>query len=285
MRSAGYRRSFHACIAGVLAGALVCAATSSYAAVNSRDLSQNQRARDQAFRTLKASTADYTFEYVVIQIPPGSLPGIDVPVPVSHIRFKSTIFFAFNKADIEAVAERAISDLAKTVIGDKTARSLLIVGHTDSIGSDEYNRALSLSRAVAVAAKLKENGLNEKLLGLVPMGEAQPMATNRTREGQAQNRRVEFFISDIPGATRKAIERIKFDPCHRNDQDVPPGQVNPECARAEVRIPLYENTGRSATEFLELSRSALSAVSAPISRPALPTEILVRPSLKELTQE
>jgi outer membrane protein OmpA-like peptidoglycan-associated protein len=285
MRCAGYRRSFHAFGASVLAGVLVCAATSPYAAVNSRDLSQNQHVRDQAFRTLKASTTDYTFEYVVIQIPPGSLPGVDVPVPVSHIRFKSTIFFAFNKADIEAVAERAISDLAKTVIGDKTARSLLIVGHTDSIGSDEYNRTLSLSRAVAVAAKLKENGLNEKLLGLVPMGEAQPVATNRTKVGQALNRRVEFFISDIPGATRKAIERIKFDPCHRNDQDVPPGQPNPECARAEVRIPLYENTGRSATEFLELSRSALSTVSVPTSRPALPTEILVRPSLNELTRE
>lgn len=285
MRGLCERSSFRAAVASALAGALVCAATSLYAAVNSRDLSQSQRVRDQAFRTLRASTTDYTFDYVVIQIPAGSLPGIDVPVPVSHIRFKSTIFFAFNKAAIEVVAEKAITDLARTVIGDKTARSLLIVGHTDSIGSDEYNRALSLSRAVAVAAKLKENGLNEKLLGLVPMGEAQPAATNKTREGQAQNRRVEFFISDVPGATRKAIERIKFDPCHRNDQDVPQGQSNPECARAEVRIPLYENTGRSATEFLDLGRSALSTSSVPTARPVLPTETLTRPSLKELTQE
>jgi outer membrane protein OmpA-like peptidoglycan-associated protein len=281
-----YWRSLRAPIAAVLAGALVCAATSIYAAVNTRDLMQNQRARDQAFRTLKAATTEYSFEYVVIQVPPGALPGIDVPVPVSHIRFKSTIFFAFNKSEIEAGAEKAILDLAKTVIADRSARSLLIVGHTDSIGSDQYNSALSLSRAVAVAAKLKDNGLNEKLLGLVPMGEAQPAATNKTREGQAQNRRVEFFISDVPGATRKAIERIKFDPCHRNDQDVPPGQSNPECARAEVRIPLYDGaSGRSATEYLDLGRAALSAGSVPTSRPALPAEVLVRPSLKELMQE
>lgn len=282
---AEYRSSFRAFFASALASALLCGATSLYAAVSSRDFSQSQRARDQAFRTLKASTTDYTFEYVVIQIPPGSLPGIEVPVPVSHIRFKSTIFFAFNKADIEPVAEKAILDLARTVIGDKSARSLLIVGHTDSIGSEEYNKALSLTRAVSVAAKLRENGLNDKLLGLVPMGEAQPAATNKTRDGQAQNRRVEFFISDVPGATRKAIERIKFDPCHRNDQDVLPGQSNPECAKAEVRIPLYDGAGRSATEFLELSRSALSTGSVPSSRPALPTEILVRPSLKDFPQE
>jgi outer membrane protein OmpA-like peptidoglycan-associated protein len=272
--------------AAVLAGVGVCAATSIYAAVNTRDLAQSQRARDHAFRTLRAATTGYSFEYLVIQVPPGSLPGIDVPVPVSHIRFKSTIFFGFNKSEIEPSAEKAILDLATTMTADKSARSLLIVGHTDSIGSDQYNSALSLSRAVAVAAKLKENGLSEKLLGLVPMGEAQPIATNKTKEGQAQNRRVEFFISDVPGATRKAIERIKFDPCHRNDQDVPPGQLNPECTKVDMRIPLYEGaSGRSATDYIELSRTVLSTGSVPTSRPALPTETLVRPSLKELMQE
>jgi hypothetical protein len=118
------------------------------------------------------------------------------------------------------------------------------------------------------------------------MGEAQPSATNKTREGQAINRRVEFFISDVPGATRKAIERIKFDPCHRNDQDIPPGQSNPECANAEVRIPLYEGaSGRSAAEYIELSRAVLSTGSVPTSRPVLPIEILVRPSLNELVKE
>jgi outer membrane protein OmpA-like peptidoglycan-associated protein len=241
---------------------------------------------DQAFRTLRATNTEYTFEYVVIEVPAGSLPGIDVPVPVSHIRFKSTIFFAFNKSDISPTANKAILDLARTVVADRSARSLLVVGHTDSIGPDEYNAALSLSRAAAVATRLKDSGVNEKLLGLVPMGEAQPMATNKTKEGQAQNRRVEFFISDGPGVTRKAIERIKFDPCYRNDQDVPARQPNPECARAEVRIPLYDGaSGRSVMEYLDLGRAALSTESAPTSRPSLPTEILTRPSLKDLMQQ
>jgi outer membrane protein OmpA-like peptidoglycan-associated protein len=273
-------------VAAAFVAGSVCTAVSSYAAINTRDLSLNQRARDQAFRTLKASTTEYSFEYVVIQVPPGSIPGIDVAVPVSHIRFKSTIFFAFNKSDIQPGAEKAILDLAKTIINDKSARSLLIVGHTDSIGPDHYNHLLSLSRAVAVAAKLKENGVDEKLLGLVPMGEAQPAATNKTREGQAQNRRVEFFISDVPAATRKAIERIKFDPCHRNDQEVAPGQPNPECAKAEIRIPLYAGaSGKNSPEYLELGRAVLSTGSVPTRRPVLPTEVLMRPSLKELMPE
>jgi outer membrane protein OmpA-like peptidoglycan-associated protein len=273
-------------IVSVLTGAAVCAAISVHATVNVRDLARHQQYRDQAFRTLKAATTEYTFDYVVITIPPGALPGVDAPVPVSHIRFKSTIFFAFNKSDIEPSARKAILDLAKTVIADKSARSLLIVGHTDSIGPDEYNSALSYSRAVAVAAKLKENGVNEKLLGLVPMGEAQPIATNKTKEGQAQNRRVEFFISDVPAATRKAIERIRFDPCHRNDQEVPAGRLNPECLK-EVRIPLYEGaSGKSSSEYIELSRAPLPAQSSlPTSRPALPIDILTRPSLKELMAE
>jgi hypothetical protein len=118
MRVKGQGRSIGIALASVLAGTLVCAATSACATVNVRDLMQSQKARDEAFRTLKATSTEYTFDYVVIQIPPGSLPGIDVSVPVSHIRFKSTIFFAFNKSDVEPSAERAITTEAKEVFKD-----------------------------------------------------------------------------------------------------------------------------------------------------------------------
>ena len=71
-------------IAILVACPLICASMQSYAAVNTRELMQNQRVRDQAFRTLRATNTEYTFEYVVIEVPAGSIPGIDVPVPVSH---------------------------------------------------------------------------------------------------------------------------------------------------------------------------------------------------------
>src|SRR5450631_916807 len=99
MKAGADGQNMRASEAAVLAGMCVCTATPSYAAVNARDLAINQRARDQAFRTLRASTTEYSFEYMVIQVPPGSLPGVDVAVPVSHIRFKSTLFFGFNKSD------------------------------------------------------------------------------------------------------------------------------------------------------------------------------------------
>jgi hypothetical protein len=177
-----------------------------------------------------------------------------------------------------------VVDLAHNVLADKSARSLLVVGHTDAIGPDEYNANLSMNRAVTVAAKLRELGINDKLLGVVPMGEAQPAATNRSAEGRSQNRRVEFFISDVPGAPHKVIERINFNPCHRNDHEVPLDQVNPECNK-ETRVPVFAGSGRGQPEaVLNLSRVSLTTTSSlPMTRIPLPKEILQRPSLKDLT--
>jgi outer membrane protein OmpA-like peptidoglycan-associated protein len=253
------------------------------AAINAQEINRHQIARDSLFKNLKSVTTEYTFDYVVIYLPSGSLPGTDARIPVSHIRFKSTVFFAFDKYLLEPSAENAILDMAKTILNDKSARSVLVVGHTDAVGPDQYNSALSLNRAVAVASKLREAGVNDKLLGVVPMGEAQPIATNRSADGRAQNRRVEFFISDVAEATRKAIELIKFNPCHRNDQDIAAGQINPECNNTDIRIPLYAgSSGQGRPEMLDLGRQALTTPAVPSSRIPLPRDIPVRPSLKDL---
>jgi outer membrane protein OmpA-like peptidoglycan-associated protein len=254
------------------------------AAVNSQEINRHQAYRDTLFKNLKTAATEYSFDYLVIYLPPGSLQGVDVAVPVSHIRFKSTVFFAFDRYTLEPSADAAILDLAKTILSDKAARSVLVVGHTDAIGPDQYNSTLSLNRAIAVASKLREATVNDKMLGVVPMGEAQPRATNRTAEGRAQNRRVEFFISDFPEATRKAIELINFNPCHRNDQDIGSGQINPECNHTDTRIPLYAGaSGQGRPEvILNLGRQSLTTSSIPTNRTPLPNEILVRPSLKDL---
>ena len=68
-----------------------------------------------------------------------------------------------------------------------------IIGHTDSNGSDAYNMALGMRRAVAVRDKLLEFGLNPaRILGVESRGESEPIAPNDTAEGRFENRRIEF---------------------------------------------------------------------------------------------
>lgn len=70
-----------------------------------------------------------------------------------------------------------------------------IVGYTDSKGSDEYNMGLGQRRADSVKAKLLELGLDSsRILGTSSMGENNPVATNDTKEGRFQNRRIEFKL-------------------------------------------------------------------------------------------
>ena len=68
-----------------------------------------------------------------------------------------------------------------------------IIGHTDSKGSDAYNMALGMRRAVAVRDKLLEFGLDPaRILGVESRGESEPIAPNDTAEGRFENRRIEF---------------------------------------------------------------------------------------------
>ena len=70
-----------------------------------------------------------------------------------------------------------------------------IVGHTDSKGSESYNEKLSMRRAVSVKEKLLELGLSpDRIVGLEARGELEPVASNETEEGRAQNRRIEFNL-------------------------------------------------------------------------------------------
>jgi hypothetical protein len=71
------------------------------AGVDALEISKHQAVRDSLFKNLKTATTQYTFDYLVIYLAPGTLPGVDVRVPVSHIRFRSTVFFAFDRYSLE----------------------------------------------------------------------------------------------------------------------------------------------------------------------------------------
>ncbi len=76
-------------------------------------------------------------------------------------------------------------------IKEGNAKSLVLVGYTDSRGSQEYNTFLSYKRAQVFTKRLSEYNIGVKY---VLQGESNPIASNKTKEGRAQNRRVEMFL-------------------------------------------------------------------------------------------
>ena len=72
--------------------------------------------------------------------------------------------------------------------------SVEFIGHTDHIGSEEYNLELSVKRAQSVVQYLTQNGVPAGRLKFRGEGEGRPISTNETDEGRAQNRRVEFKV-------------------------------------------------------------------------------------------
>ena len=86
--------------------------------ITDQRLQSDQEARDRLFKNLQASATSYSFEYMVINLPPGSVPGFNISVPVSHIRYRETVLFAFNSFALEQSAEAIVGDFASTLRKD-----------------------------------------------------------------------------------------------------------------------------------------------------------------------
>jgi OOP family OmpA-OmpF porin len=102
------------------------------------------------------------------------------------------IYFDFNKADVKAESDPTLAEIGK-LMQSKPALKILVVGHTDSVGSFESNKALSQKRAEAVVGALSsKQSVDAKRMFPVGVSFAAPVATNTTDEGRAKNRRVEL---------------------------------------------------------------------------------------------
>lgn len=107
------------------------------------------------------------------------------------------ILFTFNQASINVKSYSLLDDLGKIISecgGEMKSISILIGGHTDSVGKDAYNLDLSQRRADAVSNYLQGKGIDAALLEARGFGESKPVASNDTERGQAQNRRITFEI-------------------------------------------------------------------------------------------
>jgi OmpA-OmpF porin, OOP family len=112
--------------------------------------------------------------------------------------------FQFDKSELTAPARETLDAIA-TRLTDKDGLSILIEGHTDAFGSDEYNVKLGQERAEAVRRHLVERGVKAESIEVVSRGEEEPAASNQTEEGRAQNRRVELEPREQPPAAVKIV--------------------------------------------------------------------------------
>lgn len=110
-----------------------------------------------------------------------------------QVTFSSGLLFEFDSDRVLGESAKNLKTLARSL--DKYPGSdLLIVGHTDSLGTSAYNQDLSLRRARATAAYVTSQGVLLERLKSDGRGEAEPVADNHTEAGQAKNRRVEVAI-------------------------------------------------------------------------------------------
>lgn len=101
--------------------------------------------------------------------------------------------FAFDSTELTAGADDVLTP-ALVLMGKYPDARFEIIGHTDALGSDAYNRALSLRRAQALEQRLIMLGASASRLDVSGQGEATPVASNETEQGRARNRRVELHL-------------------------------------------------------------------------------------------
>ena len=117
----------------------------------------------------------------------------EAPKEMTIVLDERSLNFDFDKSNVKPEYYDLLNNIKEFV--EQNNYEITIVGHTDSVGSNAYNFKLSRRRAESVKAKLLEFGLTEdRIIGIEAMGEEQPIATNETKEGRAQNRRVEFKL-------------------------------------------------------------------------------------------
>ena len=103
------------------------------------------------------------------------------------------ILFAVDSTHITPSLRSDLSVLAQNLINYPNS-TIQIIGHTDNTGSADYNQSLSTERALAVSSILQQNGIPQFRIQSTGRGESQPIASNLTPEGRAQNRRVDVVI-------------------------------------------------------------------------------------------
>jgi OOP family OmpA-OmpF porin len=126
-------------------------------------------------------------------------PPAPPPAPVYE---KNTMaaeaLFDHDKSALKPAGKAALHDLDESIKA-KGARvvDINVIGHTDSDGTEEYNQALSIRRAESVRDYMVSEGVDPSIIDVSGEGESNPVASNATKEGRAENRRVEIHVGVV----------------------------------------------------------------------------------------
>ena len=134
----------------------------------------------------------------VVAPPPAPTPAPAAPPPApkpvsEKVTMAADAHFDFDKAVLKPEGKAKLDDLVGKLKA-VNVEVIIAIGHTDSIGSDAYNKKLSQRRADAVKAYLVSKGIEANRIYTEGKGKSQPIADNKTKEGRAKNRRVEIEV-------------------------------------------------------------------------------------------
>ncbi|CDF82834.1 OmpA family protein [Pseudomonas sp. QL9] len=134
-------------------------------------------------------------EQVAVAPPAPAPEPAPAPPPKEETIVVRDLHFAFDSSKIDSRDKDKLDTIASKLKAEPASTELDISGHTDSVGSDAYNQKLSDRRAHAVADYLVNAGVPASSIKSVEgYGESKPVADNKTKEGRADNRRVEIQI-------------------------------------------------------------------------------------------
>ncbi|MDR0515612.1 MAG: OmpA family protein [Fibromonadaceae bacterium] len=107
----------------------------------------------------------------------------------------SKINFLSGKAELTEESKESLDEIAEILINQLSESKVAIGGHTDNVGKPESNQKFSEERSQAVKQYLVEKGIATNRLQAIGYGDTKPIADNKTADGRAKNRRIEFVIS------------------------------------------------------------------------------------------
>jgi len=124
---------------------------------------------------------------------PAPAPAAAAAAVASKVTYAADAFFDFDKSILKTEGKAKLDDLVGKLKGI-SLEVIIAVGHTDSVGTDAYNEKLSVQRSETVKAYLVSKGVEKNRIYTEGKGESSPVADNKTKEGQAKNRRVEIEV-------------------------------------------------------------------------------------------